>query len=88
VTPCRGCGRGFEPRRPNQRYCCAPCRMQAFHRRRQDALREWAARARLFLRSARESLDAADAVLRVPPPDGPDDPAMAREEGEADREGS
>lgn len=63
VVPCPGCGQLFVPRRPNQKYCTPKCRLLAFQAKRQTYQRERDAKARLLLRTARESIDEAVQLL-------------------------
>jgi predicted nucleic acid-binding Zn ribbon protein len=65
---CLTCGAFFEPRRKDQRFCSAKCRMTGFQRDREHKQREREAKVRLLLRTARESIDDAEELL------APDDP--------------
>jgi predicted nucleic acid-binding Zn ribbon protein len=46
------CGRSFEPRRKDHRFCSAKCRLAGFQQRREREGRERDAKVRLLLKEA------------------------------------
>jgi hypothetical protein len=63
---CDGCGQPFEPRRKDQRWCSASCRLAGYQRRQAEAAAAREARdaeLRRLLAAARATLGAAERVL-------------------------
>ena len=64
LVPCPGCGRPFEPRRPNQRHCSPKCRGLALTQRREAKQRERDASVRLLLTTALDAILGARERLK------------------------
>ena len=52
LQPCDTCRKMYEPRRRDQRFCSAKCRMVAFQQRREQGRTERDAKVRLLLNEA------------------------------------
>lgn len=72
VRSCAYCQASFESRREDHRFCSAKCRSLGFHaereHKRQQAQRDRDAKARLFLRTASQSIEEARQLLAELPP--------------------
>jgi hypothetical protein len=58
------CGTSFEPRRKDQRFCSAKCRLAGFQHEREATRRERDAKVRLLLRTALEAATEANELLK------------------------
>jgi hypothetical protein len=61
--PCAACGRAFEVRRKDHRFCSAKCRLAGFQRTQETTRRERDAKVRLLLRTMIDSAQDALALL-------------------------
>jgi endogenous inhibitor of DNA gyrase (YacG/DUF329 family) len=50
LVVCPGCGKPFESRRTNQRFCSAKCRLVGYHKKQERERRDRDATIRLHLR--------------------------------------
>lgn len=69
---CHACGKQFEARRRDQRFCSAECRLTSWHEGRQQKQTERDAQLRLHLRTAQQSLNEAQQLLTKEDDDGTD----------------
>lgn len=63
LVACPGCGKSFEPRRPNHRYCSTTCRVVWFQQKETRARRERDAMVRMKLREAQHAVNEALGLL-------------------------
>ena len=66
---CVTCGRPFEAKRKDHRFCSATCRLVAFHAKDGADRRERDAKVRLLLRTATDSIEEARQLLTDRPPE-------------------
>lgn len=66
LVVCPGCAQPFEPRRTNQRFCSAKCRLVGYQQKQEKQRRDRDAKARLLLRTVIESATEALQVLKPP----------------------
>ena len=73
LVVCPGCVKPFQPRRKDQRFCSAKCRLVGYQQRQEQERRDRDATARLHLRAAQHAYAEGDrhlaealAVLKAP----------------------